>query len=209
MDISEISKKLGLSDSKLLIRKAAELRRLCDVHFDSSIIGVGEVAKAIICMEIAATRLGVLFDRSSAVKLSGMSERAYIRSYNSLHNGIGVKLKLDVRELAIRFGCVRIIPYVRDGLKHYKDRFLASLLAARRASADFTRLMFMVVAFYLSAKKQKVSTSMKDLCHDVFGVAKEKKDPTELKTNRDLLDVLPSKRKAEDGGYPYDDRVEV
>ncbi|XP_045788468.1 uncharacterized protein LOC123883616 [Trifolium pratense] len=26
-------------------------------------------------------------------------------------------LKLDVRELAIQFGCVRIIPYVRDGLK--------------------------------------------------------------------------------------------
>lgn len=40
MDISEIAKKLGFSDSKLLIRKAAELRRLCDVHFDSSVIGV-------------------------------------------------------------------------------------------------------------------------------------------------------------------------
>lgn len=39
MDISEIAKKLGFSDSKL-IRKAAELRRLCDVQFDSSIIGV-------------------------------------------------------------------------------------------------------------------------------------------------------------------------
>ncbi|XP_045815007.1 origin of replication complex subunit 6 isoform X2 [Trifolium pratense] len=242
MDISEIAKKLGFSDSKLLIRKAAELRRLCDVHFDSSIIGVGEVAKAIICLEIAATRLGVLFDRSAAVKLSGMSERAYIRSYNSLHNGIGVKLKLDVRELAIQFGCVRIIPYVRDGLKLYKDRFLSSLPAARRASADFTRPVFMAVAFYLCAKKHKlkvdkiklielcgtseaefssVSTTMKDLCHDVFGVAKEKKDPKEVKTNRgmffpafpalcaDLLDVLPSKRKAEDGGYLSDDGAEV
>ncbi|KAL5053153.1 hypothetical protein RYX36_033835 [Vicia faba] len=212
MGISEIAKKLGLSDSKLLIQKAAELRRLCDVHFDSSIIGIGEVAKAIICMEIAAMRLSVLFDQSSAVKLSGM-------------------LKLDVRELAIRFGCVRIIPYVRDYLKFYKDRFLDSLPAARRVSADFTRLVFMAVAFYLSAKKQKlkvdkiklielcgtsesefssvISTSMKDLCHDVFGIAKEKKDPTKLKTNRDLLDVLPSKRKAKDGGYPSDDGVEI
>ncbi|XP_050902935.1 origin of replication complex subunit 6 [Lathyrus oleraceus] len=226
MDISEIAKKLGFSDSKILIRKAAELRRLCDVQFDFSIIGVGEVAKAIICMDIAATRLGVLFYRSSAVKLSGMSERAYIKSYNSLHNGIGVKLKLDVRELSIRFGCVRIIPYVRDGLKLYKDRFLASLPTARRASADFTRPVFMAVAFYLSAKRQKlkvdkiklielcgtsesefssVSTSMKDLCHDVFGIAKEKKDPKEAQTNRDLFDVLPSKRKAEDGGYLSDD----
>lgn len=25
---------------------------------------------------------------------------------------------------------------------------------------------------------------MKDLCHDVFGIAKEKKDPRELKSNR-------------------------
>jgi origin recognition complex subunit 6 len=95
----------------------------------------------------------------------------------------------------------------------------------------------------------QVSTTMKDLCHDVFGVAKEKKDPKEVKTNRgipifqyyvlsykvysiqilfsipvfalimffsaspslwaDLLDVLPSKRKAEDGGYLSDDGAEV
>jgi hypothetical protein len=40
MDLSDIAKKLGLSEPKHLIRKAGELRRLCDVQFDSSIIGV-------------------------------------------------------------------------------------------------------------------------------------------------------------------------
>lgn len=30
----------------------------------------------------------------------------------------------------------------------------------------------------------QVSTSMKDLCHDVFGIAKEKKDAREVTTNR-------------------------
>lgn len=30
----------------------------------------------------------------------------------------------------------------------------------------------------------QVSTSMKDLCHDVFGVSKEKKDPKSVKGNR-------------------------
>ncbi|MED6147134.1 Origin of replication complex subunit 6 [Stylosanthes scabra] len=230
MDLSELAKKLSLSDSKLVVRKAAELRRLSDVLFDSSIIGVGEVAKALICLEISATRLGVLFDRSCAVRLSGLSERAYIRCYNSLHNGLGVKMKLDVRELAIQFGCVRIIPFVRDGLKLYKDRFTASLPVSRRASADFTRPVFTAVAFYLCAKKHKlkvdkvrlielcgtsesefssVSTTMKDLCHDVFGVGKEKKDPRELKSNRELLDVLPSKRKPEDGGYMSDEGPEL
>lgn len=32
----------------------------------------------------------------------------------------------------------------------------------------------------------QVSTTMKDLCHDVFGVAKEKKDAREVKTNRGI-----------------------
>lgn len=40
MDLSDIARKLDLSEQKLLVRKAAELRRLCDVQFDSSIIGV-------------------------------------------------------------------------------------------------------------------------------------------------------------------------
>ncbi|GMN41837.1 hypothetical protein TIFTF001_011053 [Ficus carica] len=192
MDLSEIAKKLQISESKHLIRKAAELRRLCDVQFDSSVIGVGEVCKAVICLEIAATRLGVLFDRSNAIKLSGMSEKAYTRSY--------------------------------------KERFLASLPASRHATADFARPIFTAVAFYLCGKKHKlkvdklklielcgasetefssVSSSMKDLCFDVYGIEKEKKDPREVKGNRELLDVLPGKRKLEDGGYLSDEEEEL
>lgn len=36
-------------------------------------------------------RLGVLFDRQIAIRQSGMSEKAYNRSFNSLQNGLGVK----------------------------------------------------------------------------------------------------------------------
>ncbi|EOY01988.1 Origin recognition complex protein 6 isoform 2 [Theobroma cacao] len=206
MDLSDIARKLGLSEQKLLVRKAAELRRLCDVQFDSSIIGVGEVCKAIICLEIAATRFGeVIFDRQKAIRLSGMSEKAYNRSFNSLQNGLNIKTTLDIRELGIQFGCVRLIPFVKKSLSLYKERFTASLPASRQASADFTRPVFTAVAFYLCAKKHKlkidkvrlievcgtsesefscVSTSMKDLCHDAFGISKEKKDPKEVKGNR-------------------------
>ncbi|KAF5739244.1 origin of replication complex subunit 6 [Tripterygium wilfordii] len=226
MDVADIARKLGVAESKQVIRKAAELRRLCDVQFDSSIIGVGEVCKAIICLEIAATSFQVIFDRNAAIRMSGMSEKAYNRSFNSLQNGLGVKAKLDIRELGIQFGCVRLIPFVRKGLLLYKDRFLASLPASRKASADFTRPVFTAVAFYLCAKKHKlkidkiklnelcgtsdaefscVANSMRDLCYDVFGASKEKKDPKEVKGNRELLDALPEKRKFEDGGYSSDD----
>ncbi|XP_013639403.1 PREDICTED: origin of replication complex subunit 6-like [Brassica oleracea var. oleracea] len=216
MDISDI----------LVVRKAAEIRRLCDAQFDSSVIGVGEICKAVICLEMAASRLQVIFDRQAAIKLSGMSEKAYTRSFNSLQNVIGVKIKLNVKELAIQFGCVRIIKSVHNMLSLYKERFLASLPASRRANADFTRPVFTAAAFYLCAKKQKlkvdklrlvevcgtsesefscVSTSMTDLCFDCVGVSKEKKDAKDVKGNRELLDVLPEKRKLEDGGYSSDD----
>ncbi|XP_068638320.1 origin of replication complex subunit 6-like [Aristolochia californica] len=229
MDLTDMARKLGLSDSKHVIRKAEELRRLCDVHFDSSIIGVGEVCKGIICLEIATNRFQVMFDRQLAIRMSGMSEKAYNRSFNSLQNGLGVKTKLDVRELAIQFGCVRLIPFVQKGLALYKDRFITSLPASRRASADFSRPVFTAVVFYLCAKRHKlkvdklklielcgasetefssVSTSMKDLCFDVFGIAKEKKDPKSVKGNRELLDALPCKRKHEDGGDVSDDSLD-
>ncbi|GAB4829155.1 Origin of replication complex subunit 6 [Ancistrocladus abbreviatus] len=230
MDISDISAKLDLSDNKQVVRKAAELRRLCDVKFDSSTIGVGEICKAIICLELAANRFDVIFDRRSAIRLSGMSEKAYNRSFNSLQNVLDVKSTLDVRELAIQFGCVRLIPFVKKGLSLYKDRFFGSLPANRRAATDFTRPVFTAVAFFLCAKKHKlkvdklklielcgtsdsefssVSTSMKDLCFDVFGVSKEKKDPREIKGHRELLDVLPEKRTYEDGGYLSDEEKEL
>ncbi|KAF7059018.1 hypothetical protein CFC21_065972 [Triticum aestivum] len=260
MDMSAIAARLGLSGSRPFVRKAAELRRLCDINFDSSVLGIvsiphrpsnhllsldlsvvrvsdagfaqGEVCKAIICLEVAATKFQVMFDRSEAVQMSGMSEKAYIRSFNALQNGLGVKTTLDVRELGIQFGCVRLIPFVQKGLVLYKERFLAALPPSRRSSTDFGRPMFTAAAFYLCAKRHKlkvdklklidlcgtsssgfttVSTSMGDLCFDVFGIAKEKKDPTSIKGNRELLDVLPSKRKHEDesSGDDNDDKLDV
>lgn len=161
----------------------------------------------------------MLFDRQSAIRMSGMSEKAYMRSFNSMQNGIGVKAQLDVRELAIQFGCVRLISFVRKGLSLYKDRFLAALPASRRANTDFNRPVFTAVAFYLCAKRHKlkvdklklielcgtsesefatVSTSMNDLCFDVFGISKEKKDPKAVKGHRELLDALPGKRRREE-----------
>ncbi|XP_021741000.1 origin of replication complex subunit 6-like [Chenopodium quinoa] len=229
MDITDIAKKLDLAGNKPVVRKAAEFRRLSDVKFDSSALGIGEICKAIICLEIAANKYEVIFDRQNAIKLSGMSEKAYTRSFNSLQNVLDVKNNLDVRELAIQFGCVRIIPFVQKGLKMYKARFFASLPASRRSSTDFSRPVFMAVAFYLCAKKHKlkadkvklielcgtsesefssVSNSMKDLCHDVFGVLKEKKDPKEVKGNRELLDAFPEKRGYDDGGYTSDEDSE-
>ncbi|KAL9688432.1 hypothetical protein QQ045_032853 [Rhodiola kirilowii] len=234
MDLTDLARRLGLDGSKHIVRQAAELRRMCDVKFDSSVIGVIPTSCG---LDLLYSVLFLLFNKlilkikknnnkDQAIKLSGMSEKAYIWSFNALHHGLGVVMQLDIRKLGIQFGCVRLIPIVKRGLLQYKNRFMASLPASRKECADFTRPVFTAVAFYLCAKKQKlkvdkmklielcgtseaefssVSNSMQELCFEIFGSAKEKKDPREIKGNRDLLDALPGKRKIEDGGYFSDE----
>lgn len=41
-------------------------------------------------------RMDMVFDRQAAIKLSGMSEKAYNRSFTSMQNGIGVKWVLKL-----------------------------------------------------------------------------------------------------------------
>lgn len=106
-------------------------------------------------------------------------------------------------------------------MSSYKERFVAALLEFRPSSADFSRPVFTALAFYLCARRNKlkvdrtrligicgisdsefssVAASMNDLCFDIVGISKEKKDPKSVKNNRDLLDALPCKRRHEDDG---------
>ncbi|RRT71277.1 hypothetical protein B296_00001985 [Ensete ventricosum] len=218
MDISAVASRLGLAGSKSLIRKAEELRRFSDVQFDSSIIGVVRpcLSPRLMLPLPSSTLSYSSFDRGRSPKpsfawswrhrgtpMSGMSEKAYMRSLNAMKNGIGVKQSLDVRQLGIQFGCVRLISFVKKGLSLYKDRFLAALPPSRRTSTDFNRPVFTAVAFYLCAKRHKVSTSMGDLCFDVFGISKEKKNPKAVKGHRDDGDASDDSSGDEVGLCPH------
>ncbi|KAI5061835.1 hypothetical protein GOP47_0022374 [Adiantum capillus-veneris] len=219
MDLTNLEGKLGLAGCPAAIRKAKELQRLSKLQFDSSAFGLGEVCKAVLCFELACSLLHVDMDRQKAIRISGLSEKAYIRSLTNLQNALGLRPALDVRELAVQFGCVRLVGSVQRVLTEFKQRFVAALPASRKGNADFSRPVFTAVAFYLCAKKHKlkvdkmrliescgtsesefatVSTSMLDLCFDMVGIQKEKKNSKSVKCNRDLLDALPSKRRLED-----------
>ncbi|KAK6919615.1 hypothetical protein RJ641_015519, partial [Dillenia turbinata] len=88
----------------------------------------------------------------------------------------------------------------------YKNQFLTSLPPSHRQVLTSLALYLLLLHFYLCTKKEKVdklklievfgtsesefcsvSTTMKDLCHDVFGVEKEKKERREVKGN--LVDI--------------------
>ncbi|KAG0589281.1 hypothetical protein M758_1G008400 [Ceratodon purpureus] len=219
MDMKSLQVKLGLFDQDRVVRKAQELLRLCRVHFDSSSFGVGEICKSVLCFELACGELQVSLDRQKAVRVSGMSEKAYVRSLTAMQNALGLRPKVDIRELSIKFGCVRLISTVQRVLSLYKQRFVAALPESRRISADFSRPAFTAAAFFLCSKKNKLKvdkvrlmeicgtsdpefgnivTSMNDLCFDLVGVEKEKRDPKTIKSNQELLPVNISGKRSRD-----------
>ncbi|KAL3675282.1 hypothetical protein R1sor_025230 [Riccia sorocarpa] len=228
MNMKQLQVKLGLPESLKLTRKAEELQRLSRVHFNSSVFGVGEVCKAVLCFELACIALHIAFDRSRAIRCSGLSEKAYIRASTAMQNALNLRKKLDVRELAVQFGCVRLIKTTPEVLSLYQSRFVAALPEARRASADFNRPIFTAVAFFLCARKNRlkvdklklielcgtsgaefsnVCASMMDLCFDTLGTQKVKK---EVKSAKGLLDALPGKRKSpsDDSESDVDDEMD-
>ncbi|XP_059638291.1 origin of replication complex subunit 6-like [Cornus florida] len=83
---------------------------------------------------------------------------------------------------------------------------MAFYLWAKRHKLKVDKIKLIELCGTSKSEFSSVSTSMKDLCHDVFGISKEKEDPRDVKGNRELIDALPEKRTFEDGGYLSDDR---
>ncbi|KAI4990342.1 hypothetical protein ZWY2020_038705 [Hordeum vulgare] len=146
MDMSAIAALLGLSGSGSVVRMAAELRRLCDINFDSSVLGI---------VSIPHGPLNYLLSLDPSVVLM-----------NDAASSCRKTLDLDVREWGNQFGCVRLIPLVQKGLVLYKERFLAAL-PPWRSNTDFGRPVFTAAAFYLCAKRHKLKVDklkLIDLC---------------------------------------------
>eukprot|EP00850_Spirogloea_muscicola_P012685 SM000083S22732 [mRNA] locus=s83:179443:182473:- [translate_table: standard] len=252
MDVRQLVKRMDLENPKAVRAKAEELLRLCKLKFEAASFGVGEIAKTILCLELACSLLNISMTRQKGIKYSGLSEKAYLRSLNAMQNALGIRhvkisfdpvdvsplqlgdlmftaslrLGVQIKPLAIQFGCVRLVNAVTDTLAIYKQRFLAALPASRRASADFGRPIFAVATFYLTAKKHKlkvdrlkllevagiaeqefasVCTSMLDLCYDRLGINQERRAAEDVKHNRSLLDVTGKRDRKEESQLSGDD----
>ncbi|KAK3268292.1 Origin of replication complex subunit 6 [Cymbomonas tetramitiformis] len=198
MDIANIQKRLGLLGSPGLSSKANELLRIANNKFPPSQGGLGpqaEISKPAICFELACGLLRVPVDRTQMVRFSGVTDKTFLTAFGALRNALGVKAVVDIRELAVQFGCARLVDTVSRVLTTFKDRYRRNLAPERRAHCDFQRPAFASAALYLCAKKAKVKVdrskllktasvpdedfvrtveSMRELCFDIVGIGESK-----------------------------------
>mmetsp|Transcript_32012 Transcript_32012/g.38754 ORF Transcript_32012/g.38754 Transcript_32012/m.38754 type:complete len:295 (+) Transcript_32012:361-1245(+) len=194
MDIAGILQRLALKDAAVA-NKANELLRLANIRFTGGGLGQGEVCKSAVCVELACGLLQLSVDRARIVRFCGAPEKVYANTLAILQGALKIKPKLDIRQLAVQFGCARIVPIIQKTLSTYRERFVASLPEERRAHADFRRPVFLACALYLTARKHKLKVerakitaamgvqetefsqiveSMHTLCYDTIGVTKSK-----------------------------------
>lgn len=107
-----------------------------------------------------------------------MNSFGFVRSSHTLSCYLLSQLKVDKMKLIELCGTSECeFSSVRNALSLWALSFVAH--------QDFFR-----VRAELIQQKLQVSTSMRDLCYDVFGISREKKDPREVKGNRGNISLL-------------------
>eukprot|EP00873_Tetraselmis_striata_P038234 jgi/Tetstr1/458498/TSEL_044904.t1 len=203
----------GPADRARLAEKAKEYVRRISVRMSQG-LGEAEICRPAVCLELAATTLGLAEPppRAQFQMMSGAPEKVYRKNFLMMQKLLGLSSRVTARQLVEQFGCVRLEPSVERTLKAFKERYVQALPPAERARADFGRPVFIAAVFWLLAKKSKVPrvdrddilrlavadeaefgravNSVNELCFDMVGVAKQKKRAGDVKRNRELLDII-------------------
>lgn len=110
------------------------------------------------CVELACGVVdsGRALSRAEFLRSCCASPRVYQTAFTLLQRTLGAVPRVELRELAVQYGCGKLEPAVRAALAAYRERFLAALPRAQWPAADFSRPAFLAVAFYHVARRQRV-----------------------------------------------------
>ncbi|KAL2653610.1 hypothetical protein R1flu_021738 [Riccia fluitans] len=187
--------KLGLLESAKLTRKAEELQRLSRVHFNSSVFGVGEVCKAVLCFELACI----------ACCRSLSTDRGPFDAFGCVRL---IKTTQDVLAL-YQSRYVAALPEARRASADFNRPIFTAVafFCARKNKLKVDKLKLIELCGSSDTEFNNVCASMMDLCFDTLGTQKVNK---EVNTLKGLLDALPSKRKipSDDSESDGDDEMD-
>lgn len=160
IDVSYTARKLKIT-SKKVIRKTKEYLRLAGIR----VFGQwpqGEETKKICCMVLAAKTLHVNIDQYLASNLCA-SDKDYQKSMYALKSILKIKDSVSINDLAAKFLCIQATVLAKSYLAKYKKRFLQDLPPQRQKYADFSKPVYIGVAFYLASKQMKKKVNRQEL----------------------------------------------
>lgn len=162
--VTDFARRLRIS--RAVSGRASEYCRLAELKCPGG--SVSTSCMALVCIELAASRLGEAFDKvggsyfnglwycwlvqKQAVKLSGLQAKAYLGWYRTIEKLLGLSSQLGPKELAIRLGCLDAVELAEELLRAYKERMQEKYSTARREGMDFNEPLYTAAALYYSCK---------------------------------------------------------
>ncbi|XP_063608589.1 origin recognition complex subunit 6-like [Penaeus indicus] len=116
--LKTLAHKLGLTSPRV-VRKAEELIRLLAVQGGTG-LALSMSGKAVICLEIAATLASCSFDKTLAVRLSGLTRPQYVASSQTVSRLLNVSSSVCVADLCVTHSATAARDLAAKVLKQYE-----------------------------------------------------------------------------------------
>ncbi|XP_071447134.1 origin recognition complex subunit 6 [Hetaerina americana] len=162
MILRDLSVKLGVSNS--ILRKGSELSRLLQLKIAANAKALQQISDScrhILCLDLAASSLGVAFDRETAIALSGTKKKLYLNGYHMFEKILGLEQKVCVKTVCIQLGCSEAIDLAEDILKRYFEEH--SKGSNKNKHLDLQHPMYATFAVYCACRFRKIKVSKKML----------------------------------------------
>ncbi|KAL9654797.1 hypothetical protein ABK040_008591 [Willaertia magna] len=181
-----------LSSSRDFLRKLHSTLKTNTGHLPPNF----SLYEAIVCVEIACKKLEIPFARELAVQLTGNNAKEYQQAFQEVINLLNITFPVKFSELCVKFGCHGIQGTCEKLLAQYEENFKKNNPKIDLTKIDFTRPIFRVVTFYLTALHCKLKIDKKQLISESKVNERQFSDILEsVKSNCNLASLLKDDKK--------------
>jgi len=202
-----------LSKSRELLRSLYTALNSSTGHLPTNF----SLCESMVCIEIACKILGVAdkFSRDLAVQKTGATDKEFQSAFQEVVTLLNITFPIKFDDLCLMFGCSGIASSCEAILTQYKEGFVKKHANIDLSKTDFSKPIFKVVAFFLTATHQykfkvdqkkliqetkvnsvqfhDILTSMKDICNLKTEVKIKGQDKqTEPTTEDGIIETSPT-----------------
>ncbi|XP_018332919.1 origin recognition complex subunit 6 isoform X2 [Agrilus planipennis] len=114
----DLIKRLNISEGEAVLCKGEEYYR---VLLNKTLLrNLNNTAKAILCLELAATNLGVKFDRCVGIKLSGFRKQVYQNHLHTIEKILDLDKPVTIKEICSQHNCRNVESLAGEILEKFR-----------------------------------------------------------------------------------------
>nr|CAD7425631.1 unnamed protein product [Timema monikensis] len=136
--------------------KASELLRLLQLKTSSgNVLLISETCRVVICLDLAAARLGLSCDKRDVIKLSGVKKQLYLSSYRTVEKLLGLDEVTSTKDLCVLLGVSEASLLAQSIIDSY--------VAEKSGRPDLTHPMYPSIAVFAACKHLKLKVERQKL----------------------------------------------